>query len=64
LFSAPSARARRRARSASQSITSTSTSKPTWLRFSCTNSFIGSGCICPEPACEVRNFTLQRLAGP
>src|SRR5687768_662311 len=43
------------------SMTSSSTSKKQSLRFCCTNSFIGMGCIWPEPEAEVCTFTLSGL---
>ena len=35
---------------------------PTSLRFCCTASFIGSGCIWPEPEGEIADLGAQRVA--
>ena len=45
------------------SMTSNCTSKPHCFRLCCTNSFIGSGCIWPEPLALICTFTLSGLAG-
>src|SRR5215469_3113293 len=42
-----------------QSIMSSVTSNPTASSCALTSSFIGSGCICPEPDVEIANFTLH-----
>src|SRR3954470_16237390 len=47
--------------SAFHSITSNDASKPTAFRFSCTYSFIGNGCIWPEPEVEMAILTLGFL---
>ena len=44
------------------SITSNSTSKKHAFSDCCANSFIGSGCIWPEPDAEICTFTLIGLA--
>ena len=44
------------------SITSRSTSKKHSARLCCTNSFIGTGSIWPEPEAEVCVFTLSLLS--
>ncbi|MNN04287.1 hypothetical protein D3C81_1170080 [compost metagenome] len=44
------------------STTSKSTSKKHSFRFCCTYSFIGSGCIWPEPDADTCTFTLSGLA--
>jgi hypothetical protein len=45
--------------SAFQSIDSSVTSNPTASICDLTSSFIGSGCIWPEPEVEIANVTLQ-----
>ena len=46
------------------STTSNSTSMPISARLCCTNSFIGSGCIWPEPDAEIRILVFSGLPGP
>ncbi len=46
------------------STTSNSTLMPISSRLCCTNSFIGSGCIWPEPDAEIRIFVFSGLFGP
>ena len=46
------------------STTSKSTLMPTSARFCWMYSFIGSGCIWPEPEAEIRILTLTGLDGP
>jgi hypothetical protein len=44
-------------------MTSNCTSKKHCLSDCCTNSFIGSGCIWPEPLAEIWILTFSGLAG-
>src|SRR5450830_1311704 len=44
------------------SMTSNWTSKKQSFRFCCMNSFIGNGCICPEPEVEINTLILSGLA--
>ena len=46
------------------STTSKSTLMPTSARFCWMNSFIGSGCIWPEPDGEIRILVFSGLSGP
>src|SRR5438270_8323589 len=43
------------------SIGINSTSIPISRRFSCTNSFMGKGSICPDPEVEIKKLVLTRL---
>ena len=45
--------------SAFQSIVLSVTSKPAASSCDLINSFIGSGCICPDPEVEIANLTLH-----
>src|SRR6202022_3062075 len=61
LFSGAWAPTARRVVMVFHSMTSNSTSRPTAFRFAWMNSFIGRGCIWPEPDAEISAFTFTGL---